>query len=45
MDTINNIYCVGRNYIEHIKELNNMIQRIPSYLANQHMLLLRLIIR
>lgn len=23
METIKNIYCVGRNYREHAKELNN----------------------
>lgn len=29
MNTINNIYCVGRNYIEHIKELNNIMPESP----------------
>jgi|SRR5699024_7518812 len=29
MNTINNIYCVGRNYVEHIKELNNIVPESP----------------
>ncbi|MEI3605135.1 fumarylacetoacetate hydrolase family protein [Pseudogracilibacillus sp. SE30717A] len=29
MDTIRNIYCVGRNYVEHVKELKNKIPDQP----------------
>lgn len=29
MNTIQNIYCVGRNYVEHIKELNNQVPEKP----------------
>lgn len=29
METIKNIYCVGRNYIEHVKELQNQIPDSP----------------
>lgn len=29
MNTIKNIYCVGRNYVEHIKELNNQVPENP----------------
>src|SRR5699024_3238808 len=29
MNTIHNIYCIGRNYVEHVKELNNKIPERP----------------
>src|SRR5690625_405629 len=29
MYTIRNIYCVGRNYIEHVKELQNKVPDKP----------------
>lgn len=29
MNTIRNIYCVGRNYVEHVKELQNKIPDKP----------------
>jgi len=45
MNTIKNIYCVGRNYVEHIRELNNQVPESPVIFnkpthavvkANQH---------
>lgn len=29
MEKIKNIYCIGRNYVEHIKELNNQMPTNP----------------
>lgn len=29
MDAVKNIYCVGRNYVEHVKELKNKIPDHP----------------
>lgn len=29
MHTINNIYCIGRNYVEHIHELGNIVPEEP----------------
>lgn len=29
METIRNIFCVGRNYVEHAKELNNAVPSSP----------------
>ena len=29
MDSIRNIYCVGRNYVLHAKELNNEVPTSP----------------
>jgi|SRR5699024_2308554 len=29
METIKNIYCVGRNYVEHVHELGNMVPDQP----------------
>lgn len=29
MDTIKNVYCIGRNYVEHVQELGNVIPEKP----------------
>jgi len=29
MEQIKNIYCIGRNYVEHVKELNNQMPKYP----------------
>lgn len=29
MQTINNIYCIGRNYVEHVHELGNVVPEEP----------------
>src|SRR5699024_4236558 len=29
MQTIKNIYCVGRNYVEHVHELGNVVPEEP----------------